>query len=374
MLHTSIERRVMRALVVIAPAKTSHELDLLRAMPNWTVEVVAAAGVGPEKADHRLDARRVPILGSPERWTAALAWYRRLETLEVERPDVVISFELHSAVGIQVARYARSRRLPHVVSIFETLANNPLYSLPPWRWFLRNLSQSAQLLLCFTERALLHAIELGCPPSRCAVVHPGIDVRTFHPRPEGLRREAVVLFVGELRADKGVMDVLAACERARARRRDLRLVIAGTGPLAAQVDRLATERRYIDYLGRVPREDVAQLMRNARVLAVAPHHRRFWEEQFGFVYVEAMATGLPIVTTRCGAIPEVVPPDNAIVPEGDIGGLAESIDRMCGPSGAEVGRANRTTAERRYDVERQGRELASVLAHAAADSWRGLGT
>jgi phosphatidylinositol alpha-1,6-mannosyltransferase len=351
----------MQALVVLPPAKTSHELDLLRAMPGWNVSVVTGTGFGPDDADHRLATRRIPYLGSPQRWTAALAWHRGLERLDVGAPDLVVSVELHSPVSVQAGRVARSLGVPHVAVIWETLADNPLYVLPPWRWFQRSVSRSADFFVCFTERARRHAVALGCPPDRCTVVHPGVDVQQFHPRPEGLVEEPVMLFVGELRPDKGILDIIAACDIVQARRGGVRLVIAGQGPLADDVARLAETRPFLDYRGAVPRASVPTLMRNARALVVAPSRRRFWEEQFGFAYVEAMASGIPVVTTRCGAIPEVVPSGNALVEEGDVPGLADGIESMMGPRAGDVGRRNREVTLERYDLSRQGARLARVL-------------
>jgi glycosyltransferase involved in cell wall biosynthesis len=363
--HYSDEMRVMRALVVLPPAKTSHELEFLRAMPGWDISVVTGRGFGPDDADHHLASWRVPYLGSPERWTAALAWHRRLSQLDFDSPDLVVSLELHSPVSVQAARIARSLRVPHVVVIAETLADNPLYVLPPWRWFLRSLSRSAQFFVCLTERARRHTVELGCVPARCAVVHPGVNVHQYRPCAGGLPDASVMLFVGELRSDKGILDVIAACELVYARRNDLSLVVVGGGPLARRVAELAAARPFLEYLGPVARDRVPALMRDARALVVAPSHRRFWEEQFGFVYVEAMASGLPVVATRCGAIPEIVPSANALVAEGDLQALADAVERMAGPSAGDIGRTNRDAAVERYDITRQGHRLAEILGEVA---------
>jgi phosphatidylinositol alpha-1,6-mannosyltransferase len=351
----------MQAIVVLPPAKTSHELDLARAMPAWGVTVVTGHGFGPDDADHSLPTRRLPYLGGPNRWTAALAWHRGLAEVDCGIADVVMSVELHSPVSVQAGRLARALGVPHVVVIWETLADNPLYALPPWRWFLRSLTRSADTFICFTERARQHALALGCAATRTAVVHPGVDTELYHPRAEGLIAEPVMLFVGEIRADKGVLDIIAATDVVHARRPDLRLVLVGDGPLAAKVEQLAAARPFLDYRGPVPRASIPALMREARALVVAPVHRRFWEEQFGFAYVEAMASGLPVVTTNSGAIPEIVPAVNSLVPEGDVPALAVSIEQMMGECAIAIGRTNRETALDRYDLRRQGARLGQVL-------------
>jgi len=73
------------------------------------------------------------------------------------------------------------------------------------------------------------------------------------------------------------------------------------------------------------------MMREARVLMLAS--KRAWknEEQFGYALVEAMASGLPIVCTLSGAIPEVVPAWNCFADEGDIAGLARGLHAALGP-------------------------------------------
>jgi glycosyltransferase involved in cell wall biosynthesis len=357
-------------VVVMPPAKTSNELDTIRAMPEWDAHVIASRGFGPDDAEHQLDAIRFPgYLGRPERWSAALAWHRHLGDLPLREVDVVISKELHSPVSAQAARLARTLDVPHVIQIDETLAQSPLYRLPPWGWHARARSRSAQHVVCLTERARNVAVSLGCDPACCDVVYGGVDTEHYHPRAEGLVKEPIAVFVGELRPGKGIRNVVAAADRARAIAPDLRLVIAGGGPLQDEVVALTNERDHVDYLGAVDRRRVAEVMRSGRMLVVAPSTQRFWEEQFGYVYVEAMACGLPVITTRCGAIPEVVPASNAIIDEGDIAGLAAAMARFAGPEAESIGEANRKVAVERYDLARQGQLLASILS-AVVDSWR----
>lgn len=351
-----------RALVVLPPSKTSHELDLFRRMPEWDVEVITGIGFPPPDADHALASIRVPYLGSPERWTAALAWHRGLSNLQLHgHPDLVVSFELHAPVATQAARLARSLGAPHVVGIWETLANNPLYAMPPWRTVQRRLVRDGSLFVCFTERARQHAIARGCRPSRCVVVHPGIDVHAYRPDEFAGGPDAPLLFVGELRPDKGIRDVIQAVDLAHAHGSDARLVVIGDGPLEREVREAAATRRHIEYRGRVARLQVAETMRQSRALIVAPYRRRFWEEQFGFVYAEAMASGIPIIATRCGAIPEVVPAQNRLVAEHDVDALADAIAWSGRPEAAAVGAINREFAVDRYDLDRQGERLEAAL-------------
>jgi glycosyltransferase involved in cell wall biosynthesis len=362
------------AVVVLPAAKTSNELDLIRAMPDWEAEVIATRGLGPADAEHHLDALRFPgYPGRPERWSAALAWHRGLSSVALTDVDVVISNELHSPVSAQAARLARSLDAPHVIEIAETMAHSPLYRLPPWGWHARARAHSAQRFVCLTERARTHAVSLGCDPARCDVIHGGVDTNHYRPRAAGLVAEPIAVFVGELRPGKGVLDVVAAADRARATTPGIRLVIAGRGPLEEQVVALAADRDHVDYLGAVERERVAEVMRGGRMLVVAPFTQRVGEEQFGYVYVEAMACGLPVITTRCGAIPEVVPAGNAIVDEGDVDGLAAAMVRFAGPVAEESGRVNRDVAVERYDLGRQGRRLAAIMSEVV-DAWHAMRT
>ncbi len=349
----------MRILFIPPPAKTSRELDLLRAVPG--ADVVVAGNPAHHEVDLPLSSVKVPILGSPERWTAALAWLRGLHALDPGPVDLVVSMELFSATSAQAAELARRLRAPHLVAVFEILDDNPLYRLPPWRSWTHRVAAHASAVLTFNGSGRRHALSKGVDARRLHTVAPGVDTSLFSPPP--LRpRDPVAVCVGELRADKGVLDVVAAADLvAGAVGPRFRLVVIGDGPLRSRLDAAARSRPWLHLRGRLPRAEVAAALRAARAFVLAPHRRRFWAEQFGFASVEAMATALPIVITRCGAIPDVVPPHNAIVDERDVEGLAAGLRRALSDEGAGWGARNRAHVCSHHDVERQGRRLRDVL-------------
>jgi glycosyltransferase involved in cell wall biosynthesis len=107
------------------------------------------------------------------------------------------------------------------------------------------------------------------------------------------------------------------------------------------------------------------LLRATRVVSVPSRSRRLWAEQFGFALVEAMATALPVVTTSCGAIPEVVPAWNPITAEGDVAAIARGLEAALDDAGAEWGRRNREYTVANYEVGRQGDAFGAVLRSIA---------
>ena len=133
------------------------------------------------------------------------------------------------------------------------------------------------------------------------VIYNGVDVAAipFHgehgPRPS-------LLFAGRISPEKGVEDALAIAERA-----DLPLTLAGDiydtrsyeQRIAPRLEHLGERVRW---LGNVPREDLYQLMGES-LAVLCPAH---WDEPFGLVACEALATGTPVVAYRRGGLAEVV--------------------------------------------------------------------
>jgi glycosyltransferase involved in cell wall biosynthesis len=132
------------------------------------------------------------------------------------------------------------------------------------------------------------------------------------------RRGDYALIASRLAVEKGIETAIAACREA-----GLTLVIAGDGPERPALEDLA--RRTGATVRFTGLQDAAGLDRLRRRAAVALVPSRF-AETFGLAAAEAMAAGLPVVATRMGALPEIVPDEWLCEPD-DAEGMAAAIRR-----------------------------------------------
>ena len=334
-----------------------RELHWLSRMPG--AEITA---VGSPRPPERVGFVERPYLQPTRRFVeaGALAWLRGLDSLP-RRPGWLASLELCSLVTGQVSALARRRRQRQAVLVWANDPSSPLYRLPPYRQALRR-ARDADLFLCFIEAARDHCLALGLEAERCAVVLPGVDTELFHPAGEPVA-EPVALFASPLATNKGIDRVLAAHRLVRRRLPEASLEVLGRGPLEGLVRREAgREGSGVTYLGAGGRELVAATLRRAAVFVTAPRPTPVWNEQFGLAYVEAMASGLPVVTTACGSNHEAVREPNQRVPD-DAEALAEALLGFLGDPArrAAVGAANRATALESHQLDRQCARLGEVL-------------
>jgi glycosyltransferase involved in cell wall biosynthesis len=231
---------------------------------------------------------------------------------------------------VLLIRWLRRRRIPFVVYSAQNLDKR--YP-PPFRWFERwSLRRAAGAYTCNAEAAcILESKGLTGP---AAVIPLGVDVARFAPSdrrpPEGALR---VGFVGRLIPHKGV-DVLL---RAAALDPRIELEIVGSGPEADHLVALARElaiSERVAFRGHVTEEDLPALYRSFDALAVPSVPTPGWVEQFGRVVVEAQASGVPVVASRSGALPEVVDGAGTLADPGDPHDLARGLVRLLDEPGS----------------------------------------
>ena len=153
----------------------------------------------------------------------------------------------------------------------------------------------------------------GVPTDRIRVIPGGVDTARFAPAESRASARArlgwpqdrpIALVVRRLVRRMGLEDLIAAVELARSAVPELLLVIAGTGPLAAELERRAEGpvARHVQFAGYLPDDDLPLAFRAAD-LSVVPSVAL---EGFGLIVAESLAAGTPVLVTDVGGLPETV--------------------------------------------------------------------
>jgi glycosyltransferase involved in cell wall biosynthesis len=160
----------------------------------------------------------------------------------------------------------------------------------------------------------------------------GIDSEHFAPRPQpdlrqslGLGDRFVVGFAGRLVPEKGCEDLM----RAFAELPDCcHLLMVGGGRERERLSQLAHSldiAQRVTFQPTVPHREVPRYLNCMDCLVLSSHTTPIWAEQFGLILAQAMACGVPVVGSDCGAIPEVISDAGLIFPEGDVEALRTNL-------------------------------------------------
>jgi colanic acid/amylovoran biosynthesis glycosyltransferase len=218
---------------------------------------------------------------------------------------------------------------------------------------------------------------LGAPADRVAVLRSGIALQRF--RFEERRREpgedVRLLFIGRLTEKKGLLDALEAVRRVLESGRNVEFTIVGDGELErtgrAQAD-AAGIGESVRWLGKLPSEAVHSILQRSHIL-IAPSRTAENGDQEGIpnVLKEAMACGLPVLSTRHSGIPELVDDglSGYLVPEGDPVALSQRLLQLIDDPGRwpEMGRAGHAKVEKEYDSEQLNDRLVELYRSAIGE-------
>ena len=259
-------------------------------------------------------------------WVArATPPYRRL--LKENRYDLV-----HAFFGLPTGWlcYRTANRLPYIISLrgsdvpggharlqFEYKLLGPL---------LKRIWADASVLVACSEGLKNRALRF-LPSANIDIIPNGIDLDKFHPASSReLSGELKLLTVGRLSVTKRFEMLVEAVEILSKQGKNVRLTISGGGGLLDELKNLVEQKKLTDIInlaGRIESEKMPDVYRQHDIFVSAS-----MQEGMSNAMLEAMASGLPIITTKCEGVEELISGNGVVVGTDSAEALAEAINNL----------------------------------------------
>jgi colanic acid/amylovoran biosynthesis glycosyltransferase len=229
----------------------------------------------------------------------------------------------------------------------------------------KRLFQIVCLCLGVSQFICDQMLRRGYPPQKVRLHYIGVDTEKFRPDPTILK-EPMILFVGRLVEKKGCMDLLQAMKKVNARYPEVKVNVIGYGVLKEKLEAFAREARInVQFLGLQPPEMVQQYLKAALMLCLPSVRATNGDsEGLGIVNLEAQASGIPVVGTLHGGIPEAVEHGitGLLSPERDPDTLAENILTLLSDTAlrTKMGVSARGRMVRHFDLSKQSALLENI--------------
>jgi glycosyltransferase involved in cell wall biosynthesis len=208
---------------------------------------------------------------------------------------------------------------------------------------------------------------IGIPPDRISVVYNGVDASVFCNRNGIVKEPKSVIFVGNTEdRKKGIKHLLQALTLLKDEVQVRLTIVDGGAPETTYAPALAREyglEGQIRIVRRLSGEDLVHQYSTAEIAAVPSLF-----EGFGFPAAEAMACQLPVITTRAGALPELVSDgeNGVLVEPGSVSELASAIRLLLGDDDLRrrMGDAGRDIVRRKFSWEQAARQTVEAYQQA----------
>ncbi|GAB6907265.1 Glycosyl transferase group 1 [Desulfosarcina cetonica] len=319
----------------------------------------------------------VSTMGFPEPFTFGIRAWQFLRT-RMQRYDIV-----HDNQSLSYGVWAMARRIPtivtihHPITIDRRIAVQAVRSywkkLKQLRWFSfigmqKRVSRTLKHIITVSESARQDiAREFRISDQRFHVVPNGINTRLFYPIPEIPREPGRIIVTTSSDVPlKGLYYLLQAVAQV-ARRRPVRLVVVGTpkenGGITRLIRRLGIGK-HVSFTGHISDAEFVRQYARAAMAVVASVY-----EGFGLPAGEAMACGVPVISTTGGALPEVVGDAGLLVPPADPAALARAIcDLLDHPErAAELGNRGYQRVQQRFTWQHAAEKTAQAYRETIRD-------
>jgi glycosyltransferase involved in cell wall biosynthesis len=256
-----------------------------------------------------------------------LHYYSQLaQQFQHAQPDIVhIDEEPYNLATFQALRAARAL---HARALFFSWQNLVRQYPPPFCWIERYVLANSQCAVAGSQEAAQVLRGKGFARQIDVIPQFGVDPDVFSPRTLASaqpRARFLIGYVGRLVKEKGVDLLLQALAGLP---ESVRVMIVGDGEELLNLRNLAMR---LNVAGRVEFVPLVSSTRMPFIYAqldalVLPSRTQVnWKEQFGRVLIEAMASGVPVIGSTCGEIPQVIGDAGLLFPEGDAMALSQQL-------------------------------------------------
>lgn len=252
---------------------------------------------------------------------------------------------------------------------FSFSLHGPGIFFEPFHWRLDEKLKRA-LFVCNISHFCRSQAMIFCPPEkwdRLHIVHCGVDPGMFKPvthNGKGTR----LLTVGRMASVKGIPILLEAIKQLQPAHPNLKLTVVGDGPERKDFERRACELGIVDRVEFVGYQSQSQVRDrlNQTDLFVLPS----FAEGVPVVLMEAMAAGVPVVTTRIAGVAELVDDgvSGRLVPPGNVESLKDAIDGLLNDAEKRnaFSRAGRAKVAAEFNITKESAWLRQVMTSALA--------
>lgn len=242
--------------------------------------------------------------------------------------------------------------------------------IPGARQLLRRIGNNADVITYISDYTLRRIRgAFGTYPSYAALPS-GVDTEAFRPLPAAsstYRGDAPhVVCVSRLVRRKGQDALIRVWPKVREHFPNARLTIVGDGPYARKLQALGQHTAGVRLTGRTSAKQMRELIAAADIFAMPARTRLggLDVEGLGIVYLEAQASGVPVIAGDSGGAPETLTPDTGVVVDGrDLEQVAAALISLLGDHArrAQMGRAGREHAVKVWSAQRMAERLRTVL-------------
>jgi glycosyltransferase involved in cell wall biosynthesis len=284
------------------------------------------------------------------------------------RPDIVhVDEEPYNLATWQAMRLARRSSAR---ALFFTWQNLQRRYPPPFCWWERYAYRQAAYAIAGNHDAVrvLRAKGYGGPVR--VIPQFGVDP-SLYASATPPSDEFTIGYIGRLVPEKGVADLIRAASGLLSRRGSavqVRVRLLGSGPEKGRLSDLARSLGIADRVlfdEQIPSSAVPGYLARLHALVLPSHTRPNWVEQFGRVLTEAMASGVPVVGSDSGEIPNVIGDAGLVFPEGDVEALRAHLQSLMADSAlwADLSQRGRAHVRAHYTQAQVAAETVQVYRH-----------